>query len=130
MKEHGLTTRSWRDQSGDEFGCTSLYKVLGVGNPLANNLAYYVTGTQTKVTELKLVLNVNNRSAASGGHDALLKAAEVLCTKATGGKLPKAVGNAITAGKPVTAKLGKAAITVLRKDWPTGRGYEIHVVLE
>jgi hypothetical protein len=73
---------------------------------------------------------VNNRSAATSGHPALLKAAEVLCTKATGGKLPKAVGNAITAGKPVTAKSGKAGIAVLRKDWPTGRGYEIHVVLE
>jgi hypothetical protein len=130
MKEQSLITRSWRELSGDEYGCTSPYKELGVGNPLANNLAYYVTGTRTKVTELRLVLNVNNRSAATSGHAALLKAAEVLCTKATGGKLPKAVENAITAGKPVSAKSGKVAIAVLRKDWPTGRGYEIHVVLE
>jgi len=130
MKEQGLTTRGWRDLSDDEYGCTSPYKELGVGNPLANNLAYYVTGTRTKVTELKLVLNVNNRSAATIGHEALLKAAEVLCAKATGAKLPKAAGNAIAAGKPVTTKVGKAAISVLRKDWPTGRGYEIHVVLQ
>jgi hypothetical protein len=108
----------------------SPYKELGAGNPLANNLAYYVDGNASAATQVKLVLNVNNRSAAKPAHAELLKAAEALSIKSTGQQLTQPIRDAIQQGKNASGKLGKSALEVMRDDWPTGKGYEIHVIIK
>lgn len=133
MKDLGLVTRGWKNHVENVFGCLSPYKELGASssptdNP--NNLAFYVEGDSTTVSQVKLVLNVNNRGTAKAAHEELLKAAEVLSAKATGEKLPKALKEAIKAGKKITTKVGSASVEVVLEDWPTGKGYEVKVLIK
>jgi hypothetical protein len=127
LNDVGLKTGVWK-KDGDEFGCNSSYKEIGRSFPLANNLAYYADGTDHSITQVYLVLNVNDRSQASSAHSALLKASHALSGKAVGVKLLQAVADAIAQGRAIRATIHQATVEVIRKDWPTGNGYELHVI--
>lgn len=126
----GLATGSWKNFYDNEFGCISPYKEIGPGFPLANNLAYYVEGDKNSVTGAKLVLNVNTKSQATSAHSALLRATEALSIKIAGVELPQVIKDAITEGTPVKTQVGKTAVEVKRDNWPTGKGYELHVIFK
>lgn len=128
LDSDGLATRGWKVYGGNEYGCTSDYKDIGSGSPLVNHLAYYVDGDRNSVTQAALVLSVHNKSQAASGHSALLSSSEELGIKLATVKLPQPIKDAITEGKPITAKEGKTTIVVERDDWPTSKGYEIHVI--
>lgn len=129
MHDFGLVTRGWKNYYESVFGCSSPYKELGVGFPLANNLAYYAEGNKEAVTQLRLVLNVNNSKTANAAHEELLKAAEALSIKATGENLPQPLKDAIKSGKKATAKVGSVSVEVMRENWPSNKGYEIKVII-
>lgn len=97
---------------------------------MANNLAYYVDGDRNSVTQAMLVLSVHNKSQATSGHSALLSSSEELSVKLAAEKLPQTIKDAITGGKPMKTKVGQATIEVERDDWPTGKGYELHVIFK
>ena len=128
LKHTGLSTGEWKNSYG--YGCNSPYKEIGSGFPLANNLAYYVDGDRDSVVQAKLVLNINNKSQATSAISALLSSSEVLSVKLTGNKLPQTIKSAIKSGKPIQTKSGKTVIEVKRDDWPTGKGYELHVIFK
>lgn len=130
LNNAGFATGGWRRFYENEFTCNSDYKEIGSGIPLANNLAYYVDGNSNSVTQAKLVLNVNNKSQATSAHSALLNLSESLSIKITGAKLPQAIQNAITGGKPMKTKVGQTAVEIKRNNWPTGKGYELHVIFK
>ena len=130
LNEHGLATRGWRNPDGLGFYCSSPYKQIGAGFPLANNLAYYVDGTSTTVRQVKLVLNINDRNTATAAHNELLNAATALTLKVIGAQLPKVVRSAITSGGKASQKVGSAIVEVNRIDWPTGKGYEVKVIIK
>lgn len=130
LREIGLGGRGWRNDYDDVYGCSSPYKELGSGYPLANNLAFYVEGKSQSVLQLKLVLNINVRAQAESAHAELLKAADLLAKKTIGNGLPTGVRNAITAGKNSSAKLAGASLKVIRLNWPTGKGYEVKFIIE
>lgn len=129
LDNEGLPTRGW-NVYGSTFGCSSEYKDIGSGSPLANNLAYYVDGDRNSVTQAMLVLSVHNKSQATSGHSALLSSSEELSVKLAAEKLPQTIKDAITGGKPMKTKVGQATIEVERDDWPTGKGYELHVIFK
>ncbi|MGE0081903.1 MAG: DUF6030 family protein [Thiohalomonadaceae bacterium] len=130
MRDAGLVTRGWKNDYGSEYWCSSPYKQIGVGYPLANNLAYYVDGTKKKANQVKLVLNVNNRSAAEAGHNELLRASSSLVASQTGQEMPESLRTAIEQGLSVSEVVGKANVDVVREDWPTGKGYEMKVIIK
>lgn len=128
LDDIGLAAGSWKNIYGNEFGCSSTYKEIGTGFPLANNLAYYVDGTRDSVTEAKLVLNVNVKSKATSAHAALLDAGKKLSMGIIGVKLSQATKDAIVKGKSIKTKLDQTTVEVKRHNWPNGKGYEIHVI--
>jgi hypothetical protein len=130
LQEIGLGGRGWRNDYDDVYGCSSPYKELGSGHPLANNLAYYVEGKPRSVLQVKLVLNVNVRAQAESAQRELLKAAELLAKKVLGAELPPSVKSALTVGKNSSAKVGGTSVQVIRIDWPTGKGYEVKFIVE
>lgn len=130
LDEIGLVTNGWKNEYDQEFACSSEYKQIGSGFPLANNLAFYVEGNNNSVALAYLMLNINNKTSASSAHKELLKAAKVLSNKQTGKQLsPKLIG-AITKGSNTSQKVGNATVDIVRKDWPTGRGYEVKVTIK
>lgn len=97
---------------------------------LPNNLAYYADGNSKVVSEIKLVLNVNNRESAKSAQEELLKTADVLSFKTTGQKLPRVLKDAIKIAKNATAKVGSVSIEIVREDWSSGKGYELKVLIK
>ncbi len=130
LNNEGLTTEGWRDASESEYGCNSSYKEIGTGFPLGNNLAYYVDGRKNLVVQAKLVLNVNDKSQATAAHSVLLGSSGVLSAKLGGVKLPQSLNDAIANGKSISATAGQATVKVMRKNWPNGNGYELHVIFK
>ena len=130
LNDIGLNTRGWKHQYAAEYGCSSPYKKFGHGFPLTNNLAYYVYGKANKSEKLEIVLNVNNKSEAKMAHMEMLKAATLLVKKAFGVELPQAIAQAIKNGTNATAKIGGTFIELIRIDWPTGKGYQLNLVIE
>lgn len=130
LADAGLAGRKWVADYGDgTSGCASNYKDIGAGEPLANNLAYYVNGERQKVRSVKLVLNYNQPGSSQTATQALISAAQKLSDKALGANLPASVVSLIQAGKPGTVKAGRGEVVVVRSDWPTGKGYEIQVIM-
>ncbi|WP_295400868.1 DUF6030 family protein [uncultured Thiocystis sp.] len=130
LTNSGLATRGWKNQYDNEFGCSSPYKDIGTGAPLANNLAFYVEGGPSEAKLVKLVLNINNKALAASAYAELLKAAQALSPKLTGKKLPSEISSAITNGKKASANAGVTQIEVMRIDWPTGKGHEVKVFFQ
>lgn len=126
----GLATRGWKNQYDNEFGCSSPYKEIGTGMPLANNLAYYVEGSSAEARLVKLVVNINNKTLAGSAYTELLQASQELSLKLSGVKLPEEISSAIKNGKKASAKAGNTEIEVIRIDWPTGKGHELKVFFE
>lgn len=128
LNKSGLSTKGWKDNYG--YGCNSPYKELGSGYPLANNLAYYADGSVDSVTQVKLVVNINNKASAKVAHKALLDASEILSKNLSGESLPKSLINAIINGKSASHNVGKTVVDIVRVDWPTGKGYEVKVIFK
>lgn len=126
----GLATGQWKHQYDNEYGCSTPYRELGVGNPMKNNLAYYVEGNSSSTSQLKLVLNVNSSPEREAAHLELLSAAETLANKALGAGLPSSIKNAILAANSTEAQAEKASLKVTRVDWPSGKGYEIKFLIQ
>jgi hypothetical protein len=129
-----VTERYWRDDGERLFHCLSPYQELGtvadpMGLGLKNNLAYYVDGDAERIQQMKLVLNVNQRHEAQQAHQALVRAAKALTQQALNTPLPKTAEQAITAGKPWKGTVKAATLELTRDDWPTGKGYELHVLV-
>ena len=140
LKGIGLNTdRYWRDDGEQVFHCLSPYKALGtVADPLGlsskNNLAYYVDGEAERIHQMKLVLNVYHHNVkphhgAMQAHQPLGQAAKQLTQEALKTPLPKAAEQAIAAGKPWQGTVKAATLELIRDDWPTGKGYELHFLV-
>lgn len=130
LADSGLKGRKWVADYGDgTSGCASDYKDIGGGSPLANNLAYYVTGEGRQVHQVKLVVNYNQPKSGSAATSALIAASQKLALKALGAKLPDSISSLIKGGRPGTQNVGSGEVEVSRDDWPTGKGYEVHVTM-
>lgn len=133
------TDRYWRDDGERLFHCLSPYKELGmvadpVGLSSKNNLAYYVDGDAERIHQMKLVLNVYHhnvkpRHGAMQAHQPLGQAAKRLTQEALKTPLPKMAEQAIAAGKPWQGAVKAATLELIRDDWPTGKGYELHFLV-
>ncbi|WP_420125272.1 hypothetical protein [Longimicrobium sp.] len=129
LSTRGLSTRGYTQQYEDRHACSSPYLEIGAGAPLANNLAYYVNGDATRARELKLVLNMNQVDDATKAHNALAEHASKLTQNALGQPLPTAAVDAIRKGVAGEWSMAGATLRVVRDDWPTGRGYELHFTI-
>jgi hypothetical protein len=126
----GLVTRGYKHDFDDEYYCSSPYKEIGQPDlRIANNLAYYVTGSADVADTAKLVLNYNQPDNAVPATEQLIEAAKALSLKATGSDLPPSVLSAISAGRSIVEVSGAFQHEVKREDWPTGRGYETHYIV-
>lgn len=130
MSTMGMGTRGYKNPDGIGHFCSSPYKEFGSGFPLKNNIAYYAEGDAQKIRKLKLVLNVNSKQEAKQAHTELASSAEVLLNKALNVPLPQQVREAILAGNSGKWQIGIANVSVTRIDWPTGKGYEVKLLIE
>lgn len=130
LSDLDLKGREWTDYGDGTSGCASNYKDIGSGSPIANNLAFYAMGSGSVVDQVKLVLNLNQTKSMGMSIGALGKASERLSLKALGAPLPNPIKKAIALGQPLIAVAGTGTIEVVRDNWPTGKGYEVQVIMK
>lgn len=130
LSDLGLKGRAWTEYGDGASGCASNYKDIGSGSPLPNNLAFYATGSGHIVDQVKLVVNFNQPNSKAAATNSLLAASARLSQKSLGASLPQSITKAIQAGTPAVADVGTGSVEVIRDEWPTGKGYEIHVVMK
>ena len=124
----GRVYKNWGLTRPKEIGRSTPYKVLG-REPLANNLAYYLTGDQKTANQLELFLNVNALSTADTAHEALAVAAGLLTKRALNEDLTDDLLLALLAGRSAKWNAGKNRIAVIRDDWENRRGYEVKFII-
>lgn len=132
LSDLGLKGRKWTQYDDGTSGCASDYKDIGSGAPLPNNLAFYASGVGGAANDVKLVLNYNQPgsvTASAAATKSLIAASEKMAQRALGGKLPKSVTSAIDWGRSTSELVGSGTIEVFRDDWPSGKGYEVHVIM-
>lgn len=127
--EIGLKTGGWKNHYDQEFGCSSPYKDIGFASHLSNNLAFYAEGNSSSVNLVKLVLNINLPSDTSSANRELQKAVTVLIPKLTGDKASPSLLKAIRQEKSTSMKIGLSKVEIVKDSWPTGKGYEIKVIV-
>ncbi len=128
----GMETKGYKNYPdvSKDYWCASPYKEIGTGFPMANNLAYYVTGNEREAKELKLVLNVNSVPNAEAGHHTLAVASFLLTKRALNAELSDEVLAALKFGKPGRWRAGVNYIEISRESWGTANGgYEIHFTI-
>ncbi|MBU1274886.1 MAG: hypothetical protein KJ720_05870 [Proteobacteria bacterium] len=124
----GIKTGSYKNLAGAR-GCVSRYFDLSDGLP-ANDIAYYVAGTPTAATKLKLVLNVHDRANETSARQSLVLYANKLVKESLQLDMLGDLQAAIMKGKPRSWKKGVARIGLIRDDWPSGKGYSLKLVID
>lgn len=125
----GLGSRGYKQRYENEWGCSSPYKDIGYAEPLPNNIAYYVKGTQHKAQELKLVINVNDKKGATDVLRELVACGRILYKNALGRDLPKVVEQSLETGKQGQWSDESARVEIIRDRWSNGKGYEVHFII-
>ncbi len=124
---HYLDSISGLSTTGDSMGCMSSYKML---DSHRSNLAYYTEGSKSYINNVYLVLNVYYESNKESVHNSLVQSAKTLSKKAINYELPQPIIMCLKNGNKGSWKHGKYTIKVTKEIFPSGRGYEIHFIIE
>jgi len=109
----GLPTRDYHRSHEAEWYASSSMLEIGDGI-IPNNLAYYVEGTETAVTTLKLKLNINEPGKADGAEARFNEFGDILIQAAIGNAVPwQDTGN-------IELQVGLHRIRVVRSEWHAG----------
>lgn len=137
-----MYTKGWKHMFGEEYACVSDSHDIGTapGGGLKNYIVYYSQGTDKQVHIVKLKLYVNVRQQAKAAEKLFIEFADDMSREAIGVPLPRGAHDAITSGRkswttqvvPAIPELGGVGRDVLveRDDWPTGKGYDVRVIIE
>ncbi|MGV1905072.1 hypothetical protein [Agrobacterium cavarae] len=119
LRDFGLPTRDYFRAFGTEWHASS--SMIEIGRAIvANNIAYYVEGTETAVTKLKLKLNINEPSTADRAEARFRELSVTLVQAATGQFIPG------LDAEDVDLQIGLHRIRVVKCGWPAGTsgGYD------
>lgn len=120
LAKNGLKTGYYNRLYDDEWFSSSNYLELGDGI-LSNNIAYYVSGSRTAVTSLKLKLNVNEPDDEEAAIVQFVELAEVLLKNALSANVSTNLGELIRDGKLAETEIAGRVVSVRREDWHRGK---------
>lgn len=127
-----LKTSAYRYIEGFGYTCISDYvniDYFGLSNASYNNISYYVMGDEKSVSQLKLMLNVNDISKQNAAHNHLKNVASLLTLNAVMEVLPQEVEAAILNGESMTIKVGNARINITTESYSKEK-YAVNFILE
>ncbi|MBB4114382.1 hypothetical protein FHT80_003733 [Rhizobium sp. BK226] len=111
LHDLGLPTRDYHRSCEAEWYASSSMLDIGDGN-IPNNIAYYIEGTETAVTTLKLKLNINEPDNADGAESRFKEFGDILIRAATGNAVPwHDTGD-------IDLQIGLHRIRAVKSEWP------------
>lgn len=90
---------------------------------------YYATGDEKRITELKIVLTINDPDAQDGSLNDLAITAGILTKRALKLDIPEQTLEAIISKRSGKWKVGKNEIALLHEPWSSGSGYEMKFII-
>lgn len=130
LNDNNLKTSYYKPIDDIEWSSCSPYLKLGNGI-LPNNLSYYLDGTRTTATALKLVLNINDHASSFGSIETFLIAAKDLYQKAMGTSCPTSFEEKIREGDSFEEILENKKVSFIKDEWRnTTNGYSYKFVIE
>lgn len=126
-EEQGFEPDGYSELYDDVYSCGTLYKIT-VGGTLPNNFSMYGRGNKTEVTRVRLMLNVNQQAYAARDTKELGRLCEKMVTNLIG-SAPEGFANKVAAGRAFELTHGGYRLILERKNWPTGKGYELNCVV-
>ena len=118
----------YRNEGNNIFGCLSSAKFFGPGKP-QNNIVYFARGQSNWAQQVGLILNVNQPEAEKEALQLMYEYADELAVKALGVPLSKHTINVLLAGRTGEGKVDTTRVQILRRDFSSGKGYELHYVI-
>lgn len=113
LSKAGLSTGDYHRSYDGEWFASSMMLEIG-GDPIPNNIAYYVAGTEAVVTTLKLKLNVNDAASASTAEAKFVELARLLMIAATGTTYPALAVDALD------IPYGYRRVKIVKDSWTGG----------
>ncbi|TMP70772.1 hypothetical protein CWB76_09405 [Pseudoalteromonas sp. S1609] len=130
LVQEGFDTGFYNRSYDEEWFASSRMVEFG-GGLLADNIAYYVEGTEDIVNTLKIKVNVNDASRSEEAQNKLIELGNALCIQSLGVRLPEQMGNAIVNGKEHSEWWENKKITLFIEKWAGHRfnGYDLKLVI-
>ena len=130
LPSEGVETGFYNRLYEEEWSASSPMIEFGDGI-IPDNIAYYVEGTESVTTTLKIKVNVNDAARSEMAQKKLKKLAETLSYSSLGQGLSEQMVRAIDDGKQYSEKIGSKSITVVVEKWPNHRfnGYDLKFVI-
>ncbi|QBQ16807.1 DUF6030 family protein [Acinetobacter haemolyticus] len=122
----GLEMTNWKSSAGDGiYRCISNYIDISPdnGTKLPNNLAYYVQGTENTVNELKIVLNVNDKSYRKKAENEFIMLSSKVYKNINPNELPSDLINAISSKKNYSISDENFTYSIENEDFENGKGF-------
>jgi hypothetical protein len=130
LTNDGLVTRDYNRTYENEWTCSSNYLEIDSGL-LRNNIGYYLSGNKFAVTELKLILNINNPKAAGNAEDKFYDIAFKLIDRALSDtEIPTAL-DFLAKRKDFNIVVGSIRIQLETQPWQGGipDGYSLKITI-
>ncbi|WP_312125784.1 DUF6030 family protein [Pseudomonas sp.] len=113
--------------SEQRYSCATIYNNTP-GGSLPNNFSLYAKGSHTKVTRVRVMLNVNQRSNAGRDTKELGRLCALMVMNLTG-SAPAGLSRKVAAGAPFSLQHDGYRVYLEKTSWPTGRGYELNCAI-
>ncbi|WP_319783985.1 hypothetical protein [Oceanisphaera sp. IT1-181] len=130
LVSEGINTGFYNRLFEEEWSALSPMKEFGEGF-FADNIAYYVEGSEEVSNVLKLEVNVNDAARSQQACDMLKEKAEALSISSLSQPLSEEMKNAISSCEPYSEKFEDKKISLIVEYWPNHRfnGYGIKFVI-
>lgn len=120
LDRHALATREYHRSFDGEWFAGSPYLELGGGSALANNLAYYVTGTERIATSLKLRLNINQPEERELAEARFIEVGRTLLEASLGLPGAEPAIRMLSIAKPQEIRINTRVIRLTHEPWAGG----------
>ncbi|WP_243439738.1 hypothetical protein [Fundidesulfovibrio soli] len=123
----------WRVDS-NSGGCGTTYQNLPSQGVIKSNVAYYANGDSSSAKQLKIILNINDTSTADHNIQTFKhycgKLYMKLIKKPWSMEFSKEFDKTTRDGIQRSWKVNEIDFILLKKIWPTGKGYELQFIVE
>ncbi|GAB3215260.1 hypothetical protein [Pseudaeromonas pectinilytica] len=130
----GYTPNKYKTSSPEtaDYMCGTPYKNIGndINFALANNIAYYVSGSKADVADtIKIIVNINQPKNAKLAREELSNAVNQLFLSAFEKSPPENIIKKISSGKVGSWTYGSHVITFKKIKWQSGKGFEYNFTI-
>jgi hypothetical protein len=120
LRQHGLEARPYHRDFEDEWSASSPMLSIWENRGIANNMAYYLTGTERVAKSLKLRLYINRPEEQAVADEQFLRAGNTLLEMALGETDATTLIGSLATLNPFGTAINGTQVSLSGEDWSVG----------